>query len=94
MKKFPKASEYSTLVEAKRIKNQKLAIADQLSTISKALTNFADKCDEEGVIKISEGDIGVAIYGENAETIAEAGWGYRKIGTDWLFFIKADISKV
>ena len=91
MKKFPKASEYSALVEAKRIANQKLAIADQLSTISKALTNFADKCDGEGVIKIDEGVIGVAIYGKNAETITEAGWGFRKVGTTWLFFIKADI---
>lgn len=88
MKKFPKASDYSALVEAKRIKNQKLAITDQLSAISKALTNFADKCDGEGVVKIDEGVIGVAIYGENAKTINEAGWDFRKVGTTWLFFIK------
>lgn len=88
MKKFPKASDYSVLVEAKRIKNQKLAIADQLSAISKALTDFADKCDREGVIKIDEGVIGVAIFGENAKTIVEAGWGYRKVGRNWLFYIQ------
>lgn len=88
MKKFPKASDYSALVEAKRIKNQKLAASDQLSTISKALTNFADKCNGEGVIKISEDVVGEAIYGQNHRTIDEAGWGYRKVGKDWLFFIK------
>lgn len=88
MKKFPKASDHAALVEARRIKKLKLVISDQLSTISKALTDFSDKCDGEGVIKIDEGVIGVAIYGENAKTIAEAGWGYRKVGTTWLFYIQ------
>lgn len=85
---FPQAKDYSATVYAKQIAHDKLKCSKQLSVISNELSNFADKCEGDGVLRISEAVIGMTIYGENATVINDAGWDYRKTGTTWLFYIK------
>ena len=87
---FPQASDFIEKVKANREAQRRMEVSAELTTIAKALENFDETCDSDGVLKLGHNVIGRTMDPGNYTTICDAGWKieYDLESQAWLFSIR------
>lgn len=87
---FPKASDFIEKVQANQEAQRRRAVEAELATIAKALEDFDETCNPDGVLKLGHNVLGRTLDPGNYTTICDAGWRieYDLESQAWLFSIR------